>query len=88
MKRLLALVLLIMAVAVPAQAATVGPSTVAQQAQEEPAVVIDDSEGLPEEAAWTFRFLVPTLLALTLALVAGLFFRYQRGFKGRYRIRQ
>ena len=86
MKRLTALVLLLMAVAMPAQAISLGPSTVAQQAQEEPAIVIDDSEGAPEDVAWTFRFLVPTLMALTLVLVVGLFVWYQRGFNRRYRV--
>jgi len=87
MKRLAALVLVLMSLAVPAHAVTVVPSVAAQQAQDGPAVVIDDSEGLPEEEAWTFRFLVPTLMALTLVMVIGLVVWYQRGLMSRYRIR-
>lgn len=87
MKRLAALVLVLMSLAVPASALAPVPTVAVQQAQDEPAVVIEDSEGAPEEEAWTFRFLVPTLMALTLALVVGLIFWYQRGFSRRYRVR-
>jgi hypothetical protein len=86
MKRLAALVLILLSFAVPAQAITAMPAVSAQQAQEGPAVVIDDSEGIPEGDAWTFRFLVPTLMALTVALVVGLAVWYQRGFLRRYRV--
>ena len=86
MKRLFALVLVLMSLAVPAQAMAAAPSVVAQQAQDGPAVVIDDSEGIPEGDAWTFRFLVPTLMALTVAMVVGLIVWYQRGFLRRYRV--
>lgn len=88
MMRLAVLVLLFLVVAVPAQAVPANPTVVAQQAQEEPAVVIEDSEGAPEDEAWTFRYLVPTLMVLTLALVVGLVAWYQRGFSGRYRVRE
>ena len=87
MKRLAALVLLLLAMAMPAQALAPGSSVTAQIAQDAPAVVIDDSEGAPEEEAWTFRFLVPTLMVMTLALVVGLFVWYQQKFNRRYRIR-
>jgi hypothetical protein len=88
-KRLAALVLILMSLAVPAQAASFQATVVvAQQAQDEPAVVIDNTEGLPTEPAWTFRFLVPTLMVLSLAMVVGLIVWYQRGFIGRYRVRQ
>lgn len=86
MKRLAALVLVLMSLATPVQALTPGPVAL-QVAQEEPAIVIDDSEGAPEDTAWTFRFLVPTLMVMTLALVVGLIVWYQQGFKGRYRVR-
>ena len=88
MKRLAALVLAMMSLALPAQAVTALPSVAAQQAQEGPAVVIEDDEGVPEDAAWTFRFLVPTLMALTLVLVVGMVVWYQRGFSRRYRVRE
>ena len=87
MKRLAALVLLMLSLAVPAQALTPAPAVSLQIAQEEPAIVIDDSEGAPEDAAWTFRFLVPTLMVLTLLLVFGLVVWYQAGFNRRYRVR-
>ena len=86
-KRLAALVLVLMALAVPAQAVTIVPSVTGQQAQDGPAIVIDDSEGLPEEEAWTFRFLVPTLMVMALAMVVGLIVWYQRGVNSRYRVR-
>lgn len=87
MKRLAALVLLLLSLAVPAQALVSVPTVVGQQAQEGPAVVIDDSEGAPEDTAWTFRFLVPMLMVLTLLMVVGLIFWYQQGFNRRYRVR-
>jgi hypothetical protein len=86
MKRLAALVLVLLSFAVPAQAIAAAPSVAAQQAQDGPAIVIDDSEGIPEGDAWTFRFLVPTLLAITVALAIGLVVWYQRGFVRRYRV--
>ena len=88
-KRLTALVLILMSLAVPVQAASFpAPVVVAQHAQDEPAVVVDNTVGLPTEPAWTFRFLVPTLMVLSLAMVVGLIVWYQRGFNGRYRVRQ
>ncbi|NNC92643.1 MAG: hypothetical protein HKN80_09140 [Acidimicrobiia bacterium] len=86
MKRLAALVLVLLSVAVPTQAIAAVPTVAAQQAQDGPAIVIDDSEGLPEGDAWTFRFLVPTLMALTVVMVVGLIMWYQRGFLRRYRV--
>lgn len=86
MKRLVALVFVLLSLAVPAQAITALPTVVAQQAQDGPAVVIDDSEELPEGDAWTFRFLVPIVMALTVAMVVGLIVWYQRGFLRRYRV--
>lgn len=87
MKRLAALVLVLMSLAVPASALSPTPTVALQQAQDEPAVVIEDSEGVPEEEAWTFRFLVPALMVITLGLAVGLVIWYQQGFKSRYRIR-
>lgn len=87
MKRLAALVFVLVSLAVPAHAVTVVPSVAAQQAQDGPAIVIDDSGALPEEEAWTFRFLVPTLMVMALAMVVGLVVWYQRGLNSRYRIR-
>jgi hypothetical protein len=53
---------------------------------DEPAVVVPAGAADDEEPAWTFRYLVPTLLVVTgLALVA-LIVRYGLGVKGRYRV--
>ncbi len=87
MKRLAALVLVLVSLAVPAHAVTVVPSVASQQAQDGPAIVIDDSEALPEEEAWTFRFLVPTLMVMAVAMVLGLIVWYQQGLNRRYRVR-
>lgn len=87
MKRLLALLMVLMAVALPAQALVPSVDVSTQLAQGEPAVVIDDTEVAPDGDAWTFRFLVPTLLVMTLALVVGLFVWYQMGFNRKYRVR-
>ena len=62
---------------------------VAQQAPEdsdEPAVIIEEDEGLAEDEPWTFRFLVPTVMVLTLLLVVGLVVAYQLRIKRRYRV--
>lgn len=61
------------------------PAELAPEGQD-PAVVIDDEEGAPEDVAWTFRFLVPTLLVLTLLLVVGLLVAYQLRLKRRYKV--
>ena len=86
MKRLVALVFVLLSLAIPVQAIAAVPTVAAQKAQEGPAIVIDDSEGIAEGDAWTFRFLVPTLMALTVAMVVGLIVWYQRGFLRRYRV--
>lgn len=52
----------------------------------QPAVVFTDDEGVPDEEAWTFRFLVPTLLVLTVFLVIGLLAAYQLRLKRRYKV--
>lgn len=55
------------------------------QAVDEPAVVIPPETEAPDEQAWTFRFLVPTLLVASVALVA-LSLRSYRKLKNRYRV--
>jgi hypothetical protein len=53
---------------------------------QEPAVVVSDAGAAEDEPAWTFRFLVPTLIALSgLALVA-VAVGYGVRVKGRYRV--
>jgi len=51
-----------------------------------PAVVLEDEAGAPEEEAWTFRFLVPTLLGITGLAVAGVAIGYGVRVRGRYRV--
>jgi hypothetical protein len=80
---LFSILLLTPAVALPA-AAHAAADVVAQQ-QDEPAVVIPDTEPAPEERAWTFRFLVPALLVAALALVAVTVYKY-RDLNRRYRV--
>lgn len=41
-----------------------------------------------EDAAWTFRFLVPTALVLSALIVVGVIGRYGIGVRGRYRVRE
>ena len=52
----------------------------------EPAVVISDDGGDAEDPAWTFRFLVPTVLVITAIalIITGL--NYGVRVRGRYRV--
>jgi hypothetical protein len=51
-----------------------------------PAVVVEESAPIAAEPAWTFRFLVPTVLAVSgLALVATVV-GYGVRLRGRYRV--
>jgi hypothetical protein len=63
-----------------------GPTAVLDDALREPAVVVPEQAAEEGEAAWTFRFLIPTLLAgsgLALAAIAVL---YGVGVKARFRV--
>jgi hypothetical protein len=51
----------------------------------EPAVILDSTEGAEPEPAWTFRYLVPTFLVLTLLGVGVTAFRWFR-LRSRYQI--
>jgi hypothetical protein len=54
--------------------------------EEAPAVVVDDAPAPINDEAWTFRFLVPTVLALSgLALVVTVVV-YGVRVRGRYRV--
>ena len=53
-----------------------------------PAVVIEDESAAIEEAAWTFRFLIPTLLGITGLAVVGVGLGYVVRVRGRYRVIQ
>lgn len=53
---------------------------------DEPAVELVPEATIEEDSAWTFRFLIPTLLVMG-ALGVGLsVFIYVRNVKGRYRV--
>lgn len=53
---------------------------------EGPAVVIEEDSGAVEEDAWTFRYLVPTLLLLTGVGVVAVVVGYGVRVRGRYRV--
>ena len=64
------------------------PMAAAQDApaEGEPAVVIESGAEAAEEEAWTFRFLVPTLLGLTAVAVVGVGLAYGIRVRGKYRV--
>ncbi len=51
-----------------------------------PAVVIEEDVPEVTEDAWTFRFLVPTLLGLTGVAILGIGLGYAVRIRGRYRV--
>jgi hypothetical protein len=51
-----------------------------------PAVVVEEPSEALEEEAWTFRFLIPTLLLATGAVVAIVVIGYGVRVRGRYRV--
>jgi len=51
-----------------------------------PAVLVDSSTAAPAEEAWTFRFLVPTLLVLTAVGIVAVVGAYGVRVLGRYRV--
>jgi hypothetical protein len=53
-----------------------------------PAVVLDDGPEALEEEAWTFRFLVPTLLLVTAIAVPLVIVGYGIRVRARYRVTQ
>lgn len=67
------------------------PASLAQEElapSNEPAVVVGEEPAPPADDAWTFRFLVPTLLALTALALVGVALGYGLRVKGRYRVSQ
>ena len=52
----------------------------------EPAVVLSDGGAEEDDPAWTFRYLVPTLLVASAIALLGLAVWYGLGVKGRYRV--
>ena len=53
---------------------------------DEPAVVVDDGAAVPTEDAWTFRFLVPTVLAVSGLAIAATVIGYGVRIRSRYRV--
>lgn len=51
-----------------------------------PAVTVGEPAPTPEDEAWTFRYLVPTLLAMSAVGLGITAFAYARRVKGRYRV--
>jgi hypothetical protein len=51
-----------------------------------PAITQAEPPALDEDEAWTFRFLVPTLLAMGVLAIAATAIAYGRRVKGRYRL--
>lgn len=54
----------------------------------QPAVVVEEVSGDAEEAAWTFRFLVPTLVGASGLIILGVVLGYGLRVRGRYRVTQ
>ena len=52
----------------------------------EPAIVVSDGGADEDDPAWTFRYLVPTLIVVSGLALLGLFVWYGLGVKGRYRV--
>jgi hypothetical protein len=44
----------------------------------EPAIIITENEGIPEEPAWTYRYLIPTSIAIATIVVFGNIVQYFR----------
>jgi len=53
-----------------------------------PAVVIEDNAPAGEEDAWTFRYLVPSLLGASGIAILGVALGYAVRIRGRYRVTQ
>ena len=53
----------------------------------EPAILIIENEGVPEDPAWTYRYLIPTSLALATIVILGNVIQYFRKVvKERYKV--
>lgn len=51
-----------------------------------PAVLVEEEVAAPEEEAWTFRYLIPTLVGATGLAMAGVVIGYGVRVRGRYRV--
>ena len=61
-------------------------TTIGFESGREPAVVLPTDAAEVDDPAWTFRYLVPTLLVASGAALLGVFIWYGLGVKGRYRV--
>ncbi len=52
----------------------------------EPAVVLETEAEAAEEDAWTFRYLVPTLIVMAALVLAAVALHYGFRVRGRYRV--
>ncbi len=53
----------------------------------EPAILITEDQGIPEESAWTYRYLIPTSIALATIVILGNVIQYFRKVvKKRYKV--
>lgn len=87
----LAAVAVLLILGVPSAFAVVGdvPVVAAQTDQLDrsgPAVTVEDAAPAPEEDAWTFRFLIPTLIGATALAVGAVVIGYGVRVRGRYRV--
>jgi hypothetical protein len=80
LRTLLSLVCLALALGVAPATAQEAPSG------DTPAVVVEESAPIAAEPAWTFRFLVPTVLALSGLALAAAVVGYRVRLRGRYRV--
>lgn len=58
----------------------------AQEDARQPAVVVSEESGAAEDQAWTFRFLVPTVLAIAVLALGATLLAYVVRVRGRYRV--
>lgn len=64
------------------------PGALAQESPpgDQPPVVVDGAAVVPTEEAWTFRFLIPTVLVASGLIVAATVVGYGVRVRGRYRV--
>lgn len=67
-------------------ALTVAPAFAQEPSGDTPAVVVDEGAPIEAEPAWTFRFMVPTVLAISGLVLAMTVIGYGVRLRGRYRV--
>lgn len=87
---LLAVVAVLFVVGIPSALAFGDVPTVLAQTQQldrtGPAVVVEEPAPAPADPAWTFRFLIPTLIGATGLAIAGVVIGYGVRIRSRYRV--